>query len=162
MDRFISGFSNKCCQENKVLFYWTFSRETCLDCKNNLTCFVGKLHTALEKYLQNDFSNVHIIHHFFPQSLSKTRLLLSKHCLKCRRNLQIDKKYIEIVEMSIRNIGTYHETKRSPIRKQIQEEILHNEYILKHLISMFYMDYVVFNITIPDYVKNFLTTRNIL
>lgn len=52
-------------------------------------------------------------------------------------------------------------TKHMPHKKLITEQVYGDEQILEKIVSIFYMDYKVFNITIPEYVNEFLRRRNI-
>uniref|UniRef100_A0A914P6L7 Sulfotransferase family protein n=1 Tax=Panagrolaimus davidi TaxID=227884 RepID=A0A914P6L7_9BILA len=64
IERFISGFTDKCLIEKR----WEKRPSNCNRCKTNVTCFIEKEYIRMSKFVKGEEINSFDDQHFFPQN----------------------------------------------------------------------------------------------
>uniref|UniRef100_A0A0K0E9J0 Sulfotransferase domain-containing protein n=1 Tax=Strongyloides stercoralis TaxID=6248 RepID=A0A0K0E9J0_STRER len=164
IERFVSGFVDKCILETKRNNHAT---SKCYGCHDNVTCVVEELTERAKIFAANggEFSYEDI--HLFPQNwhcnlrehferyhvlkYNEDDSVLIRQILDLFREIGVDMDIVHKVIYDLRyEKKTPHTTRGTPERSKVLKEIFSNKQLLKKIVSLFYYDYVLFGYKIPD------------
>ncbi|PIO60739.1 hypothetical protein TELCIR_17757, partial [Teladorsagia circumcincta] len=169
IDRFLSGYVDKCMKE---LTYYT-EEERCFGCQNDMQCFVDVLYDVFMEHYKNKGEtsddpetarmNHYYIRHFAPQTWycefkehKKDYIILNYHLgsNSTRRiaddfrqlfeKLYVPPRHLRTIYKEMMKGTTRHSTVGSSFRKAAQERLLSDDYVLRRLVQMFFYDFVEF------------------
>ncbi|KAL6733997.1 hypothetical protein Aduo_004586 [Ancylostoma duodenale] len=163
IDRFLSGYVDKCINEQE---YYK-GEKRCFGCKQDMRCFVEKLHSNLFEYYTNKTSNASVtyyyVRHFAPQtwycnfkehkndyifvdhhSGAKGIEMIAKEFDKIFEQVQVPADMRALIQSELLKGTTKHSTAHSETRKKIQEQLLSDDYLMRYLMLLYYHDFVEF------------------
>ncbi|CAJ0942491.1 unnamed protein product, partial [Mesorhabditis belari] len=163
IDRFLSGFTDKCVKETKR------GRGKCYNCNGNLSCFVQKQYKRTLDYASGKMNAIGYEDvHFFPQSwrcgfsshLAKYSLIqygghgsefdrMTDQLFDGLRDAGVEQKDIEWIASQMENGRTSHATRTSPERQKFENELRGDKELMKMVVRMFYYDFLLFGFPLP-------------
>uniref|UniRef100_A0AC35U6M5 Sulfotransfer_1 domain-containing protein n=1 Tax=Rhabditophanes sp. KR3021 TaxID=114890 RepID=A0AC35U6M5_9BILA len=161
IERFISGFVDKCILETKR----NHIKGKCYGCKSNVTCFIDKQLKRAFKYAKSRDGFTYEDVHFFPQNwhcefhtnFKKYHFIKYEESAAFIEDLNIfldnltniskDSKHTILSE--IQSAKTSHSTSGNELRNHFSNQIYNNNKLLKQLVEAFYYDFVLFGFDFP-------------
>ncbi|CAJ0580695.1 unnamed protein product, partial [Mesorhabditis spiculigera] len=122
IDRFLSGFTDKCIKEQKR------GPHKCYNCMGNLTCFINKQYERTLQYARGSLTAIGYEDiHFYPQSW-----------------------HVAWIATQMRDGRTGHATHRSLERQRVEAELKADPKLMTMLTRMFYYDFLLFGFPLPE------------
>ncbi|EYC26386.1 hypothetical protein Y032_0010g1126 [Ancylostoma ceylanicum] len=163
IERFLSGFIDKCINEAKKV------EERCFGCKGDMECFVQKLYSAMVNVpttnsTEYDYEVAHFapqtwycnfkdhLHHYvilkFKEGAEGASALAKEHETIYRQAGVPDNLLKEIYAQLLVG-GTRHSTSGTAARVDARNTLMDNKSLLLRVTQMYYYDFVVFNFSLP-------------
>uniref|UniRef100_A0AC35U1F9 Carbohydrate sulfotransferase n=1 Tax=Rhabditophanes sp. KR3021 TaxID=114890 RepID=A0AC35U1F9_9BILA len=171
IERFVSGFVDKCIFEAKN----NKRKSICFGCKQNLSCFIKKLHNRLFNEATREVSPKKFYYydsHFYPQSwechvsdYSKNYKIIKfssakaqipafhSKILKILEERKVPKAKRDFIYASISSKKTSHSHADSKITQSILNQIIASPELQEYLYLMYFKDYEIFNFQLPTFMK---------
>ncbi|CAJ0578073.1 unnamed protein product, partial [Mesorhabditis spiculigera] len=163
IDRFISGFVDKCLKEKTWIKYPT----RCNGCKQNLTCFTEKMYARIisrswGQRLPTTFDD----DHFFPQSwrcqfaenfgrftflrydASNTKPFFEELYSVFRRQ-NVPEEAVRFIDKSLHAGRTEHSTQNFELRRNAEAEFRASRHLMELVTRMYYFDFTLFGYPVP-------------
>ncbi|WKY08171.1 hypothetical protein Q1695_007567 [Nippostrongylus brasiliensis] len=163
IDRFLSGFTDRC-YNAPIKEHNPPPEEVCLGCKQNLTCFLDRLHSELVNFNESanrSDADKACLRHFFPQTWfcevtkHKRDYDFIRLPIGTDRSIQIAKEFSELfrragipadkrarINSEILKGKTRHTTFGSTLRVNVERQLLNDVHLLSTLIRIYYYDFV--------------------
>ncbi|GMT28843.1 hypothetical protein PFISCL1PPCAC_20140, partial [Pristionchus fissidentatus] len=156
VDRFISGFVDKCLKEET----WRSHPDRCCGCKRDVDCFVDRMHKRIIKSQGEKQRTSFDDDHFFPQSW---RCEFSTHIsdytildfsagdssqfytklLKLLHDNGVPPSSLSLIESSLHSDRTDHSTIESKERLEYENRIRNSPSIMEKITRMYYYDFIL-------------------
>ncbi|GMS99100.1 hypothetical protein PENTCL1PPCAC_30622, partial [Pristionchus entomophagus] len=156
VDRFISGFVDKCIKEET----WRFHPDRCCGCKRDVECFVEKMYKRIIKSRGEKQRTSFDDDHFFPQSW---RCEFSSHLrnytildfsaadsngfytklLKLLHDHRVPPSSLSLIESTLHTSRTDHSTIQSEERREFERRIRNSPQIMERITRMYYYDFIL-------------------
>ncbi|KAI1706202.1 sulfotransferase family domain-containing protein [Ditylenchus destructor] len=165
VDRFLSGFVDKCIQEK----IWRRFPKRCNECQQNISCFLEREHTRMMGFARGERLNSFDDRHFFPQNW---RCDFSAHLRRFRfvryspdvkgtktffsnvfallRQWNVTNDEISFVESQVSEGRTEHATFSTAERRKIEIQVRSSPQMMRRLVQMYYYDFALFGYPLPD------------
>ncbi|KAL6733791.1 hypothetical protein Aduo_004408 [Ancylostoma duodenale] len=162
VDRFISGYVDKCLKEHAQ------RNNTCYKCRHDLRCFIRNLHASLRNVLKHNGGNFYYDRHFAPQTwycdfrdhlLNYTIIKYAsgkEGYLKMATDFDtlfekagVPSHEREVVRSELLKGSTHHSTHGSQEALDVRDLLLSNEDMLAKIIEIYYHDFIEFDFPFP-------------
>ncbi|WKY08130.1 hypothetical protein Q1695_007545 [Nippostrongylus brasiliensis] len=158
MDRFLSGFADKCLKSLRL------DSNVCYLCRGDMSCLLSRLSAYLLKAQQSRHFDNNILH-FAPQTwycdffdkyeIIKYRkgpegsVYMADQLDSIFQRVGIPKAIREKIHSEVRVGRDYHSTHDSEERKQAEQTLMSNKTMLLMLTRLYYYDFIVFDFPLP-------------
>ncbi|EYB90096.1 hypothetical protein Y032_0223g2653 [Ancylostoma ceylanicum] len=164
LDRFLSGYTNKCVREKRV------PEEKCFGCRGSMMCFLKTLKEKLMAFHNNAQSvfgqDIYYMRHFAPTTwycdLEKSFNLMHviRYDMREREKLVSDFNSVlhrarvpfiqrNYISRELLKKLPVHSTSNSKERYEVEKELLSNPQLLMMFVELYYYDFIVFDYKFP-------------
>ncbi|KAI1701317.1 sulfotransferase family domain-containing protein [Ditylenchus destructor] len=164
VDRFLSGFVDKCVREK----IWRRFPKRCNECQQNISCFLEREHTRMMGFARGERLNSFDDRHFFPQNwrcdfsahfrrfrfvryspdVKGTKTFFS-NVLTMLRQWNVTEDEIAFVESQVSEGRTEHATFSTVERRKIESQVRSSPKMMRRLVQMYYYDFALFGYPLP-------------